>query len=242
MQLIKKLVKNQFFICGSIISLILIILVYLLYFTDLFLLKEIVVVGNNKISKEEIIKLTELKGGERLYRISLSKIREKLLKHPRIEEVLVARNFLGILEIKIKEKEPLAILIKDNKGFLVNKKGDIISEILPEDYLFYPVVEIKNEEFKENFFNFLNWLKNNKSYLPVYESFAKVILDNESILFITKNNIKIYFPLITEKDWQFLYKSLDKVVTYLYEKQLMDKIEVIRMDYPWGKALIKFRS
>lgn len=242
MQFVKRFIKNKFLICGGIVFLIFLSIFYLLFFTDLFLLREIKVIGNNKISKEEIINLTALKGGERLYRISLSEIREKLLQHPRIEEVFVVRHLPSILEIKIKEKEPLAILVKENKGFLISKKGDIISGIVPEDYFFYPVLEIKNEEFKKSFLNFLAWLKNNKSYLPVYESFSKIILEEDNIIFITKNNVKIYFPLITEKDWQFLYKNLDRIITYLYEKQLMEKVELIRMDYPLGKALIKFRS
>lgn len=242
MQFIRKLIKNPLIFGGSVLFFLVFTIFYLLYFTDLFLLKEIRITGNNKISKEEIIKFTELKGGERLYKISLSTIRKKLLKHPRIEEVLVIRHLPGLLEIRVKEKEPLAILIRDNKGFLISKKGDIISGILPEDYLFYPVVEIKNEEFKESFLNFLSWLKSNKSYLPVYESFSKIILEEDSITFITKNQVKIYFPLVMEKDWQFLYKNLDRIITYFYEKNLMDKVEVIRMDYPFGKALIKFRS
>lgn len=31
-------------------------------------------------------------------------------------------------------------------------------------------------------------------------------------------------------------------MAYLYEKELIEKVELIRLDYPLGSALIKFRS
>lgn len=239
---IKALLKNKIlwlslglisFLSGTI---------YLLYFTDLFILKEIRVLNNKKVSEKEVITLTGLKGGERLFSISAKELRKKILINPKIEEVIIVRHLPYTLEIKIKEREPLAIITQNNKGYLIDKKGVIIDTILPEDYQFYPVVEIKNEDFKEKFLNFLYWLKHHKNYLPVFENLSKVILDETKIILITKNNIKIYFPLVSEKDWTYFYKNLDKIMAYLYEKELIDKVELIRLDYPLGAALIKFRS
>jgi len=245
LSVIKKfinLLKNKILWLSLSPIFIIIGIIYLLYFTDLFVLKEIKVLNNKKISENEIIKLTGLKGGERLFSIPVKKIQKRILTNTKIEKVVIVKRLPYTLEIRVKEREPLAIVTKNNKGYLIDKNGVIIDTILPEDYQFYPVVEFKNKEFKDKFLNFLVWLKTHKNYLPVYENLAKIVLDENKIIFTTKNNIKIYFPLISEKDWTYFYKNLDKIMAYLYEKELIEKVELIRLDYPLGSALIKFRG
>lgn len=240
--MITKIIKNKlFWIFFAFISLFSGIF-YILYFTNLFILKEIVISNTTKISKEEIIKATELKGGEKLFTIPINKIRKKILINPLIEEVIIVRHLPHTLEIKVKEREPLAIIVQNNKGYLIDKEGVLLTPIIPEDYQFYPVIEIKNEEFKKSLLNFLDWIREHKNYLPVYENLSKVVLEENKIVFITKHDITIYFPLVSQKDWTYFYKNLDRIITYLYEKELIEKVELIRMDYPLGVALIKFRS
>lgn len=217
-------------------------LTYALYFTDLFVVKEVKVSGGTKIGKEEVIKLTGLKGGERLFGLDLKEIKKKLEAHPYIEEVFLARRPPSVLEIVIKEREGLAILIQENKGYLVDKRGVIIGGIIPQDYIYYPLIEIKDETWKENFFRFLSWLKSNKKYLPVYENYSKITLERDKMVLQTKSHLKIYFPLGVVEDMARLYQNLDRIMVYLYENNLVEKVELIRMDYPQGKALIKFRS
>lgn len=235
--------RYRYYLFGSIIFLLSLgLMVYVLYFTDLFVLKEIRLLKAKKVSKEEVIKLTGLRGGERLFTIDLKRLTEKLKEHPSIEEVIIARRLPSLLEITVKEREGLAILVKENRGYLIDKKGVIIGGILPQDYFYYPLVEIRDESWKENFFYFLSWLKNNKNYLPVYENYSKIILERDKIIFYTKNHIKIYFPLSIMDDLTRLYQNLDRIMVYLYENNLIEKVELIRVDYPYGQALIKFRS
>ncbi len=235
--------RNIYYLAGGMFFLSFIfIVVYVLYFTDLFILKEIKVLNNRRMSKEEIINLTGLKGGERLFRINFKELEKRLKSNPLIEEVIIARRLPSRLEIAVKEREALAILVQGQRGYLIDKKGVIIGGILPNDYLYYPLVEIRNEKWKENFLNFLSWIKENKNYLPVFENFSKITLEEDKIIFITKSHLKIYFPLSFKEDWIELYKNLDRIMVYLYEKQLIERVELIRMDYPYGKALLKFRS
>lgn len=95
---------------------------------------------------------------------------------------------------------------------------------------------------KKNFFNFLNWLKHNKNYLPVFENISKITLEEDKIIFQTKTHLKIYFPISLEDNLIDLYKYLDRVMVYIYDNNLIDKVELIRFDYPYGKALLRFRS
>lgn len=237
-----SLIKNWWFL-GLVLGVFLVAGVcYVIYFTDVFVLKEIKVSSNKRVDKEEILNLTGLKGGERIFSLSLKELRKKILSNRNIEDVTIVRRLPGTLEIIVKEREPLAILEKDNKGYLIDRKGEILDRILPEDYFFYPVVKIYDEKFKERLLEFLWWLKHNKNYLPVYENISQVILEDSKAILVTKNHIKIYFPLISEKDYVYFYKNLDRIMAYLYEKDLISKVEMIRLDYPIGQALIKFRE
>jgi cell division protein FtsQ len=216
--------------------------IYVLYFTDLFVLQKIVVKNNRRVSKKEIIKLTGLKGGERLFRISLKGVKNRIMMNSYIEDVTLARRLPDTLEVIVKEREPLGLVKSKGKFYLVDVNGVIIGEALSEDKSFYPVLEFRNREFKKKFLKFLQWIKENSRYLPVYANLSKVVLGEEKIYFYTKKGFIVYFPLVCEKDWRYLYRSLDRVLTFLYEKGLADRVKLIRMDYPLGEALIKFRS
>ncbi len=216
--------------------------VYALYFTRLFVLKEIKVYGNAKVSKEEVLRMLDLKGGEILYRLDLTQLRERLKKHHLIEDAMLRRQLPSTLEVQIKERSPLAILVQNNKGYLIDRNGVILSEANPNDILYYPYVIIEEEKNKDVFFNFLAWLKQNKKYLPVYENLQKILLTKDKIILTTKSHITIFLPLTTTYELFTLYSYLDRIMTYIYDKHLEDRVELIRLDYPFGRALVKYRG
>jgi len=218
------------------------LMVYALYFTKLFVLKEIKVYGNAKVSKEEVLRLLDLKGGEILYRLNLDELRERLKKHHLIEDTILRRQLPSTLEVQIKERSPLAILVQNNKGYLIDRNGVILSEANPNDILYYPYVFIEDEKNKDVFFKFLEWLKQNKKYLPVYENLQKIFLTKDKIVLNTKSNITIFLPLTTTNGLFTLYSYLDRIMTYIYDNHLEDRVELIRLDYPFGRALVKYRN
>jgi len=218
------------------------LMVYALYFTKLFVLKEIKVYGNAKVSKEEVLRLLDLKGGEILYRLDLDELRERLKKHHLIEDTILRRQLPSTLEVQIKERSPLAILVQNNKGYLIDRNGVILSEANPNDILYYPYVFIEDEKNKDVFFKFLEWLKQNKKYLPVYENLQKIFLTKDKIVLNTKSNITIFLPLTTTNGLFTLYSYLDRIMTYIYDNHLEDRVELIRLDYPFGRALVKYRN
>jgi len=79
---IKYLIKNRLLWILTAMLFSLILIIYLLYFTDLFILKEVRVINNKKVGKKEIIALTGLKGGERLFSIPIDKIKKRILLNP----------------------------------------------------------------------------------------------------------------------------------------------------------------
>lgn len=127
----------------AVISLIFILLVaifYTLFWTDLFRVKEPVIVGTKRIAPSKISQVLEpLLAGLRwkivpanaLLAISPNKIRANLKDvSPVVADVEVQRALPDILKIKIKEREPLAIWSAAGKFFFVDKRGIAYEEIL----------------------------------------------------------------------------------------------------------------
>ncbi len=237
--------EKKWFYLGIVIGLFFLTgMIYVLYYSDLFLLKEIEVKGDPEFSKEEVIKLSGLHGGERLYRISLEKIRKKLMQDPRIGNVIIVRRLPCSLEIIIKQREPVGIVKKRGGYYLIDKHGILIKRAEKEHFSHYPLIIVKNEEEEKRLLNFLSWLKRTRKYLPVFDNLKEVILKEDRVIFITKNSgIKIYFPVKSKKSWKYFYRNLDRIMAYLHaRKKLMEKVEIIRLDYPVGEALIKFKN
>jgi cell division protein FtsQ len=244
----KELLKNfqeKRWIYLGITALILSLIgaIYIIYFSDLFLLKEIKVKAEGDFSKREIIKMSGLKGGERLYRISLEEVRKRIMKDPRIGNVIIARRLPCTLEIIIKEREPVGIIRKGREYYLIDRHGILIEKAKRENFDRYPVLVVKNKNEKNRLLSFLSWLKHNGMYLPVYENLKKIILKGDRVIFLTRRSgIRIYFPVKSEKNWKYFYRNLDRIMTYLYEKKLIHNVELIRFDYPTGEALIRFKK
>lgn len=217
-------------------------IVYLLYFTDVFVLKKIRVVGAHKVNKNYIIASTGLRGGERLFRIPLKNIKAKILKDTRIKDVTLIRHIPDTLEIIVKERKPIAILKEKGGLYLIDADGVKITKASPSDNDLYPIITIKDYKNEKELLRFLKWLKNNNRYLPVFENIKKVVLDSDELVMKTKDGFSIYFPISSKKDWIYFYRNLDRIMLYLYAKHLEKKIRAIRFDYPRGEALIQFRG
>lgn len=81
--------------------------------TDLLLLKEIVVVGNQRSPREEIIQALDLAPRQLIFTFSLSRLEEKIGRLPFVEEARLRRRWPDRLEIEVREKQPMAMLYLD---------------------------------------------------------------------------------------------------------------------------------
>jgi len=215
---------------------------YLLYVSNLFVLRNIEVENNHRVSKKEILGYVGLKGGERLFKIPIDTIRKRILKDRRIKDVVIIRCIPDTLKIVLKERKPIAIVYKKGIPYLVDDKGVLIAKAKSEDFNFYPVLELKSKSLSPKVYEFLVWLKHNEKYIPVFESIQKVVAREDTLILKTKDGMSIYFPLNSKKSLRYFYRNLDRIMTYLYEKKMGDKVEEIRFDYPLGEALVKFRK
>ena len=113
---------------------------YLGWRSPLFKIREIIVEGNSPLSYEKVVAVSGLRLGENLLRIDLVGARERLLRHPRLEDAYLRRSFPKRLQIRVKESRAIA-LFKGDKLYEVNDKGLILPALNEESDYHLPMLD-----------------------------------------------------------------------------------------------------
>jgi len=122
----KKKRRLKIFKWTSIIVLLLgAIIMFLL--SDLFNIKEIKVIDNNKITQEEIISLSKIKTNENMFKFLKLKAIENIKTNPYIEDVKIHRKLNGTIEIIVIERTPTYMLnIEEEQYAYINNQGYVL--------------------------------------------------------------------------------------------------------------------
>ncbi len=101
--------------------------------SPLFMIREIKVSGNDRVTQEEILALCGLDKTENIFRLNVPAVEKKLSAHPWIESASVKReSFSGIL-IRITEQRALAVAnIENIIRVVINTQGIPFKEYEPE--------------------------------------------------------------------------------------------------------------
>jgi len=101
--------------------------------------KDIQISGNQYLTKTQILECANLKPSENIIDINPVKIHQQLLQAPWIASARVYREFPNALNIEIKEKKPLAILLFQ-EPLIIDTQGRVIKKQSPSDPKDLPVV------------------------------------------------------------------------------------------------------
>lgn len=115
------------------------LLIQLLLASDLFRIEMIQVEGNQRVTREEIVGLSDINPGDMTFDLDLHLIGRKLAENPWIREARVARIFPKQVVVRIEERQPRAII---NLGYLyyLDERGEVFKVLGSDDSLNYPVV------------------------------------------------------------------------------------------------------
>jgi len=91
--------------------------------SPIFNITEIRVEGNNIISSEQIVSLSEIKVGENIYKINKNNTINKVKRNAYIENIEINRKFPSILEINVKERKATYMLEYVNNYAYINNQG-----------------------------------------------------------------------------------------------------------------------
>jgi len=98
---------------------------YAVWRSPLFKIREIEVEGALSLSAGEAIELSSIRVGENLLGANLAQARERILSHPRVEDVSLRKLYPNRLKIRLKEAEALA-LFKAGRLYEVNSVGRVL--------------------------------------------------------------------------------------------------------------------
>jgi cell division septal protein FtsQ len=98
-------------------------------YLKLFSIAEVNIKGNKHLNKEEVINLTGISDYQVVTEIPLAQIQENLMKNSWVKYADIKRILPNIIEIKIKEREPKAVLWHDQQFHLIDEEGYIIEPI-----------------------------------------------------------------------------------------------------------------
>ena len=95
-------------------------------YVPFFTLNEIRLDGAKYLTQEDILRIGDIYMGEQLFRLETDVVQSRLSKDLRIEEVSVRRKLPHTLEIKIKERRPLATITCDYGYLDLDTNGIVI--------------------------------------------------------------------------------------------------------------------
>lgn len=95
-------------------------------YVPFFTLSEIKLVGAKYLTAEDVMKIGDIYMGEPLFQLETDVVQSRLSKDLRIEEVSVRRHLPHTLEVKIKERRPLATVVCDYGYLDLDRNGTII--------------------------------------------------------------------------------------------------------------------
>ena len=109
----------------KVLTLIIVIIGVSIYvaLSPLFNIKEINVTGNSKLSKEEIISLSELKTYENTFKVSKKNIKNKVKANAYIENVKIRRKLPDKVEIIVVERVATYMIPFANSYIYINNQG-----------------------------------------------------------------------------------------------------------------------
>lgn len=109
----------------KVLTLIIVIIGVSIYvaLSPLFNIKEINVTGNSKLSKEEIISLSELKTDENTFKVSKKNIKNKVKVNAYIENVKIRRKLPDKVEIIVVERVATYMIPFANSYIYINNQG-----------------------------------------------------------------------------------------------------------------------
>jgi cell division septal protein FtsQ len=113
-------------------------------------LSQIDIQTDGSLQRDQILKATEIREGENIFRVNLAQVRDRLQQLPQVDEAQVLRKLPGEIDIRITERKPIAWITSDKQisdpfasdvAFLVDARGVLMKEkkLLPE-YLGLPLI------------------------------------------------------------------------------------------------------
>jgi len=220
----KKPKKRRLFFLVFI--LLILLAFYIVFETDFFYIKE-VLVDNNKVLTDDYIKeKTDINKTHNIFLVEIESIENNLEKETYIKNADVKRKLPDKIIINIEERKGIISYDYNNKRYLLDFDGVVLKEIENEENLFKVSSEIKSRvkigskiNFQESNLKF-DEILNISRY--IYENNknlnCNILLKNDNIYCIIDKNTYMKFDIENKIEYQYEF-GLDIIETRLDNNQ-----------------------
>jgi len=133
-----------------------ILLLMLLAFTVAFLMtstlfniKTINVIGNNRVSQQEIIRVSGLSYQQNIFRINTKETMKNIFQNPYVKKIKIRRGLPNIVNIDIIEREPIVLVPYVGSFLFVDSQGIVVEISNSLEGMELPVIKgLKFNTFK----------------------------------------------------------------------------------------------
>lgn len=160
-----------------------------------FKVTSVEVINNKNISKQEVIKLSNIHSGNNIFYIDTKGAKESILSNPYIVNANISRILPNKIVISLKERNACFYVVKEKKFLIIDERGIVLQELDSINNM--KLVKLTGVEPLK--FQIGNTITNDKKKIKIIEELADLITRNNSSIKISTidvNNsvdIKVYF-------------------------------------------------
>lgn len=96
--------------------------------SDMFKIQSVDVVGNNRLTDQEVIDLARLPETETLLRVAITDIERRVEENPWVASADVSRRLPATLRINVTERVPAAILDVGEEAYAIDRLGHVLEQ------------------------------------------------------------------------------------------------------------------
>jgi len=126
--------------CVIIVSALLIFTYNFIVVSPYFQLRETVVKGAERIPREEILHLAEIKPDQNILTVNLKAMARRIQGNVWIKDVSIKRDLPNKLIVEVRERKPVALLKKDDAFYYIERDGIIFTRLEKEQRTDLPIL------------------------------------------------------------------------------------------------------
>jgi len=205
---------------------------------NIFILHHINIEGNNYVNNQRIYQSASINKSKSIFDYDIKNIKRNIEKIPFVKTAYISIKMPNKLEIKIIERVPIALILNNNKKFLIDYDNHLLPANSKSITNFpVPILDINNMKInKNNSIPIIKYLYTN--YNSLYNNVSEILESNAKITIITDNKTKIFInpkmainninKLKKFEDSIYLIKNIDdhKYINLIYDNQIIVKEKV----------------
>lgn len=226
----RKMRRRRIFFRLLLLITLILLLFQLALNSSFFVINNIKVLGNNKMSKDNIISASGINIGENIFKVSIKSGEKSLLSLPYVKEVKIKRKFPKAIIIDIIERKEI-IQLKEISSFVKVDVDGYILEIVDTNSEKIPLLLGLNVEDKKAGDNIFSTSQSKSNIEFISEGHAIQLLpkmkeidmvDNNNVKIILINGITVAFGTLDNVKYKM--NLLNEILKDIEKKQIPCKM------------------